>query len=185
MAHTRRQKQGSACYLGGAFRETPVNNTHRRLFTIDRDLASWQPSSFARPPEEESSSATASIILSVRRRIDPNASRSRFVKTDFHSSSVRLASRRRNKHAPRGWVENVFRDIFVKTNDTRWQTLFLWVLGYVNKPARIDSSMTKLIPAYRVAVDYFFTSEVSNFGSFVYLKRKIKLECYRMISRQH
>lgn len=51
------QKHGSACYLGGAFRETSVNNTHRRLFSIDRDLASWQPS-FERPTEEESSSAT-------------------------------------------------------------------------------------------------------------------------------
>ena len=62
------QKQGSACYLGGAFRETPVNNTHRRLFSIDRDLASWQPSSFARPAEEESSSATVCPLRSSSNR---------------------------------------------------------------------------------------------------------------------
>ena len=31
------QKQGSACYLGGAFRETPVNNTQRRQRRPVRD----------------------------------------------------------------------------------------------------------------------------------------------------
>lgn len=112
--------------------------------------------------------------------------RVRVSSTNFHSSSVQLTSRRRNNHALQGrqWDKNVFRDIFVKTNDTLANSVSMNIR--LCKQTRSNRTIDEINTGVSCAADYFFTNEVSNFESFVYLKRKIEvLECYRMIPRQH